>query len=545
MSLSNKPRRVPFLWILLPYALGIAMGSLIGRTLIWPLWLLGIAIALSALWGARRSTKLWICAILMCSCLAGMLRYWSNLPDAPPGEDLPPREAEIVFQIKTLFQSRDPAKVSGIGSIVDTPIHLNYLEKQKVYFSLSTNRLEESKLTKGERIGAIGLIEGLDASQLQAGFKSYLANQHVAFIYSRGDALAIEKRASSFHYWMSWSRERLGAVLANNKLPDSELTGAFKALMLGQKGELSSEQRELFLQNGTMHLFAISGLHIGVIATCIHQLVAFVRLPRRYRPAITLVFVLLFVLVTGGAASSWRALLMVACFYLCQINRRQASPLNALALSAIIYLVILPSQLFQAGFQMSYFTVASILMFGLPLARSLNQATPLFAALPHSLRSKFQRGLIVSKRWIVDGFGISVAAFTASSLLGAYYFHILPSYGILINLIALPLASLAIISGFIAILISPIPFPLDTIFNNAAITLIHLIQELLRAVQQLPLASIELENVSAAMLLVCLAVVGSLITWSYAKSESPKALVYQSIPMLGSSAALLLTVANS
>ena len=50
---------------------------------------------------------------------------------------------------------------------------------------------------------------------------------------------------------------------------------------LGMKSELTREQRQLFLENGAMHLFAISGLHIGVIAACGHTLFLLVRFPKK------------------------------------------------------------------------------------------------------------------------------------------------------------------------------------------------------------------------------------------------------------------------
>jgi len=50
-------------------------------------------------------------------------------------------------------------------------------------------------------------------------------------------------------------------------------------MMLGQKHELSDEQDAQFMQSGTMHLFAINGLHIGVVAMALHALLAVARVP--------------------------------------------------------------------------------------------------------------------------------------------------------------------------------------------------------------------------------------------------------------------------
>ena len=123
-------------------------------------------------------------------------------------------------------------------------------------------------------------------------------------------------------------------------------------MMLGMKSELTREQEQLFLENGTMHLLAISGLHIGVIAACGHALFLLVRFPKNWIPIPNIVLIGLFVIMTGGAPSAWRALLMIAC-YLCLSSKRQAASLNALVLSALICLIVDPLQLFLAGFQLS------------------------------------------------------------------------------------------------------------------------------------------------------------------------------------------------
>ena len=78
-------------------------------------------------------------------------------------------------------------------------------------------------------------------------------------------------------------------------------------------------------------------------------------------------------MMTGGAPSAWRALLMIACYYLCLSSKRQAASLNALVLSALICLIVDPLQLFLAGFQLSYTTVVAILLYGVPMGSVLTK----------------------------------------------------------------------------------------------------------------------------------------------------------------------------
>ena len=58
----------------------------------------------------------------------------------------------------------------------------------------------------------------------------------------------------------------MGRLLTTGLEDRPETAAVYRAMMLGQKHDLSDEQRGLFMHSGTMHLFAINGLHIGVVA---------------------------------------------------------------------------------------------------------------------------------------------------------------------------------------------------------------------------------------------------------------------------------------
>lgn len=492
---------------------------------------------------AGENRWLWAISICVAAFFIGALRM--QVAQANMGEisSTTPREAELSLEIESLFNTRDAEWIAGIATVRAAPPYLPGLIGSRLYFSLD-NRSGQTTPIAGERYRCFGVVRAQPFKPEPGSFESYLQSQLVTASITQGRLSERQATAAKLSYWLRDSRNALGLALSRNKRPDSDLTGAYKAMLLGQKHELSPDQRQLFLNNGTMHLFAISGLHIGVIAACIHYLLTLCRVKRRSRPLITLVTVLAFIATTGGSASSWRALLMIACFYFVHATRRQVSPLNALALSALIYLLILPNQLLQAGFQMSYLTVASILLFGVPLSNFLNRKTPLFAAIPPSLRSWPQRRLATAKTWLVNGTAISTAAFMTSGLLGLYYFRILPTYGIPINLIAIPLASLAIIAGFISLISSALLlFPLSALFNNAAIMLIAIIQWVLEAISAFPGASLAVDSPSPYLFIGCTLFVFALAGVSYAKTGTRWAAAWLSAPPLATALSIGLIVA--
>ncbi len=513
MPQATKPRRVPLLWILLPYALGIGIGRFVPLPNSWILLSLsavGLALAYQT---AKTRTALWHCSLIPSILFLGAARFQDLHLDPHEQVSRIPREASLELQIETLFNATDPQTALGLARVVDAPIQQEELTDLRIFFFLETLQLDHYP-REGERFATIGVVRPILDYAEGDRFDAYLRNQGISQAYKQGYLLERSASASGFSHLANRAKEHFASILSRNKIPQSPFTGAYKGLMLGQKSELTPDQKQLFLANGTMHLFAISGLHIGVIAICLHQLLSLLRFRRGYRAVAALASITCFVFITGGSASSWRALLMVACFYLTSFGYKQASPINALALSALIYLLILPGQLFQAGFQMSYLTVTSILLLGLPLGKSLNELIPLFPHIPHAVQNGLQQKLIVSKKSLLDALGVSTAAFLISALLGIYYFQILPSYGILINLVALPIASLAIVAGFLSFLFSPLIewIPISELFNNAALLLIKLIHLFLEFTRGLPESSIETAPVpapwAAAALLSSLALIG-------------------------------------
>ncbi|MDQ8187064.1 ComEC/Rec2 family competence protein [Pelagicoccus sp. SDUM812002] len=520
MPPATKPRRVPLLWILLPYALGIGIARFITLPEPWILILLSAVGIVFAYRSAGSAGVRWHCLAIISMVLLGAARFQNLHLD--PGSQIAPiaREAQLELQVETLFNATDPTTTLGLARVAKAPLQQKELTGLKIFFFLESAALEHYPL-EGERFSASGVVRTIPSYSEGDRFDAYLRNLGISHAYKQGYLLEKTGEARGLSQLANRTKERFSHVLSQNKRPHGPFTGAYKGVMLGQKSELTPDQKQLFLANGTMHLFAISGLHIGVIAVCIHQLLSLLRFKRCYRAMAALASIACFVFITGGSASSWRALLMVACFYLTSFGYKQASPVNALALSALVYLTLLPGQLFQAGFQMSYFTVSAILLFGLPLGKTLNELVPIFPNIPHPLQNNLQKGISIFKNWILNAAGVSTAAFLISALLGIYYFQILPSYGILINLIALPIASLAIVAGFLSLLFSPVIewIPISELFNNAALLLIKLIHGFLELTSTLPFSSIETKPVSAYW--AAAAILSSLaaITVSYSQSD--------------------------
>src|SRR5690606_9759001 len=99
---------------------------------------------------------------------------------------------------------------------------------------------------------------------------------------------------------------------------------------------LTAEQKERYIASGTMHLFAVSGLHVGIVAGLFAVVLAAMRFPRKFRPLVGLALLMAYVQVTGAAPSAMRAWWMAFFFWNAFALMRKPQPLSALAGSALV-----------------------------------------------------------------------------------------------------------------------------------------------------------------------------------------------------------------
>jgi ComEC/Rec2-related protein len=161
------------------------------------------------------------------------------------------------------------------------------------------------------------------------------------------------------------ARARLAAALAED-MRDPEEGNILQAMALGYRRRLPDEVREDFVRSSTIHVFAISGLHVGIVALIGAWLLATLGVPTRVRGVVLILGVGVYVLMCGAAASAVRAWLMLACWWGARLLRRPRVPLNAIAAAALLSLLWQPLALLQTGFLFS-FTVVTVLVVGWPL----------------------------------------------------------------------------------------------------------------------------------------------------------------------------------
>jgi len=288
MSHRSLGHRAPLLWLVLPLIGGIA-GGRYGPTL-KPGWLLAGALvaAVLAAFAAWRAPRWWAFPLVAAGLLAGDASYTLRRARLAAWEVLPAREVRLGLRVDRVFPQDDTRQCAGLATIVRTESHLPELAGQRIYFSVRRSARTDLPV-RSMVISVVGVLTPLAESPPGRSFDGYLADAGMNFRLGRGRTLAVERPTTRYRQFCENLARRLNAILSAgvaSKRP--ELAALYRAMMLGQKHELNLEQNQLFMHSGTMHLFAINGLHIGVVAAALHALLLLARCPRPLVAGLTL-----------------------------------------------------------------------------------------------------------------------------------------------------------------------------------------------------------------------------------------------------------------
>ena len=482
--------RALVLWLLLPFMTGLIAGRTLSP-LPPPIWLLaGALIATGVAAFSSKRPLVWGVSLCVGLIFSGGAYYGLRLARLPVWDSLPPREARLTLRVeRSLAPSPDGKRISGFARVIHADAYVQELVGQRLYFSLSRRAGEELPLRSTEML-AVGVVQALPRSAPADTFDGYLTNLGLNFRFNRGRIIEVTRPPNAYRVFCEHTVRKMETLLGegvSTKRP--ALVAILRAMMLGQKQELTEEQDALFMHSGTMHLFAINGLHIGVVALSLHMLLMMLRCPRLAATLITLAVLWLDVDTTGASPSAVRAFLLVASLEAAFVLRLPNNGIAALANAALVVLVLDPMALFSASFQMSYGVVLAIMCLGLPLADRLQTRWQPYASLPKVSWRWWQHALTLGLNRLAGALGIGWAASLFSALMGVQFFHVLVPGALVANLILVPLASLVIIAGFISIaggLVGVVA--ISSWFNHASLLVLWGIDTLIRFSSRLPSA---------------------------------------------------------
>ena len=284
--------------------------------------------------------------------------------------------------------------------------------------------------------------------------------------FGRGCSMVDARAGSSVVRWSLGLRAFARQVLNRGIEHHPRDVAVLNSLLLGVRSQMPNDIYRSFARTGTLHIFAISGSHIVVLAAVIVFLVSSLGLSRPYWALAVGPVLVIYTVMTGLQSSAIRACIMGVIFLAAYLVGRRPDTFSALAASAILILAVVPTELVSLGFILSYVAMLGLLLLYPVIDRP-------FANLfqPDPLRIDPESNGVIALRtaWkeIRMLLTTSLAAWLVCEPLTAYYFQIFSPIALIGNLIAIPLSGLMIVTGCLSLMTgSCIPW-FGTIFNHA------------------------------------------------------------------------------
>ena len=252
--------------------------------------------------------------------------------------------------------------------------------------------------------------------------------------------------------WRSWFQDlqhSLRLFLAQ-QLPNPDERSLSEALLIGVRSDLEPELKNAFARSGLSHLLALSGAHVGILLWLMMAVRSFMTwhpLGRILSGIILVVVLVGFPVLTGLSPSVVRACMMALLYLIARLLYRPQPLLQVVALTAMLQLVHDPELIHHLGFQLTY---AAVLGIGLLLPPLRALAKPIFS----SNHLKNNSNWIIKpirniNQTFIDLLALSIAAQLFTAPLVLLHFGTFPLYFLLANVLAWPVAFVALTSGFV------------------------------------------------------------------------------------------------
>ncbi len=394
-----------------------------------------------------------------------------------------------VIMIIDLPPSLPVIQTSLAGTVQGFP----YCDGEKTTFILKTEKSStwtrkirvvcyfEVDISRGDRLSLKGILKPprRPGNPGEFNFPLYLSHNGIYYnlAVKQASDLSLIGREKGPLLWVDRFRAR-GETLTKKILPERE-SAILLGMLLGTREGIEEEQYDAFQKTGIIHLFSVSGLHVGFLLLLVGWISSLLALSNRSK-----FFAGVTILIIYGTMIAWpvcviRAVLMGILGLLAYYSGRENGLLNALAIAGVITLLINPASLFTISFQLTFLATWGLLYI-FPILR---EALPL-------------------KGWFWDMIWLPLSAELAVLPLIAYYFNILTPVSILTNILVTYISGLAVILGFVTFLLAAFIPILAPLFLYPAGFCVELILLMVRWVQYLPGGYIWVATPAIAMIIL-------------------------------------------
>ena len=487
---------MPFIPVVIVYIVGLAAGEYLTIPRALSYIGIGALISLSLAFSLRNWPALRTAAILGLFWFLGIVLIHLHLrPHFPPNH---------------IFHYVDEERVNVEGLLYQRPIPSQrrtklYLRVEKIHLAdgfvrargnvLISVKEYRGDLRYGDRIRFIARLShprnfnnpgGFDYQRFLAckgiWVTGYLENDAGIATIARG-------KGNPFLQLIEAWRDRIRVIL-DGAVP-AQSRAIMKALILGEREEISKGIKEEFIAAGVAHVIAISGLHMGIIALVIFYLVKWTLRwsetltltldIHKLAAALTIPPLVLYTFIAGARIPTIRAAIMIIIYLVSILLDRQRNLYNTLALAALVILLVSPPSLFDVSFQLSFTAVLAILYLLPRFSEFIPKPHPLLLREPSPYRTFLGH--------LRDFAFVSLAAMVGTWPLVAYYFNRISMVGFLSNLIVVPLIGLIVPLGLVTSLVALIWLPASSLLATLTAAVSFLVLKAVGLFASIPHAS--------------------------------------------------------
>lgn len=256
------------------------------------------------------------------------------------------------------------------------------------------------------------------------------------------------------------------------------------ALLFGQRDGLSDAEYKAFQDLGVAHVMSVSGLHVSLLGGMLYGLLARIGTSKKVSLCLLAVVLAAYCAVTGFSAAANRAAVMFVFALMSRLCHRRPERMTTLAASMLVVLLLNPLHAFSAGFVLSFSAMLGICLYTRLFGRLFDRLWP-----SARVRRPKQHPVLIWKqrirRSIRETLTLSLAAQLGVLLPTAVYFHQLPLYGVLLNMLIVPFVSVVLVPLYALTLpvslfplLGPVCGALASVATDALLWLVQLLARL-------------------------------------------------------------------
>jgi len=449
----------------------------------------GLWVLISALllWAIFDSKNLVSAVVFLTLALLAYAYYVWRIPEVPRGL------AEKTMELKGVAREVKKDDSGERGSFVLCTDETDpYLKRVQIYFYF------KAEVKKGDYLKVRGKLAPPEPPRNpgQFNYPRYLTDQHIFYVMalSNKDGIQVIKKNQKTG-WLEAIREQ-GIQKIKTLLPERE-AGILLGMLLGEKEEINEESYLSFQKTGIVHLFSVSGLHMGFIVWLCSWLFELISFSRNVKFWGTTLIIVLYSTLIGWPIPVRRAAVMAVLALLALHYGEKRKLADTLGLAGVLILAVNPADLFRISFQLSFLATWGIVY------------------LYPSLKKRFDL-----KGKVADLIMVPLCAQAATLSLTAYYFNLFTPLAVIANIIVTYLAGVIVILGFLAFIFSGIADFLAAFFLYPAGFFIELIYTMVACLNSIPYGSIWVATPAwVSVLIYHLVLAGIAFYWQKAKDK--------------------------